>query len=62
MDSMITSLITRFEESNAIQWYSILECEDVILHPRLKKKEKREDFIRNVKSLENFYEIDNLET
>lgn len=55
MDSIITSLTTRFEKSKDIPF------KGGILHPHLMKKEKKESFMRDIKSLQAFYQIDNLE-
>lgn len=55
MDSIITSLTTRFEKDKDIPF------KGGILHPHLMKKEKKDDFMQNIKSLQKFYQIENLE-
>lgn len=55
MDSLITSLVTRFEKGRDIPF------KGGILHPHVMKKERKEDFMRDIKSLQTFYQIDNLE-
>ncbi|KAG5876916.1 hypothetical protein JTB14_021359 [Gonioctena quinquepunctata] len=49
------SLTTTFERNKDIP------LNGGILYPYLMKKEKKEDFMRNIKSLHQFYQIDNLE-
>lgn len=55
MDSIITSITTRFEQGNTVPF------KGGIFHPHIMKKEKKEDFMTDVKSLESFYKIENLE-
>lgn len=55
MDSLLMSLTTRFEKSNETPF------KGGILHPHLMKNKKKENFMRDIKKLEQFYQIDNLE-
>lgn len=55
LDSLLTSLNTRFGESNEIQ------LKAGILHPLRLRKEKKEVYIETIQSLVDFYNIENLE-
>lgn len=55
MDSIIVSLSSRFEKSKDVPFKS------GILHPHFMKKEQKEHFIKVIKSLEKYYNMDNLE-
>ncbi|GBN26343.1 hypothetical protein AVEN_233380-1, partial [Araneus ventricosus] len=55
MDSIITSIITKFEDKD-------IPFKGGILHPHLMKREKKEDFIKDIKSFQKFYQIHNFKS